>query len=64
MKNSGKYFYVGSPSVFGAKMKTAESIKALKLSLLEKTDIKNGNALLFTSRNDIVIRINTNGTIR
>jgi hypothetical protein len=64
MKNHGKYFYVGSSSVFGSKMKTAESIKALKLSLLEKNDIKSGNALLFTSRNDNVIRINTNGTIR
>lgn len=67
----GKYMFIGKPSCFGATIKFANKLSALKLSRYDKADIKSGDALLLCAKSGLecqedgtIIRINSNGKER
>jgi hypothetical protein len=56
IKLSGKYMYINA--MFGPKLHFADTLKGLKLSKYDKADIKTGQAALFISINNEIVRIN------
>lgn len=67
----GKYMFIGPASSFGATIKFANKLSALKLSKYDKEDINNGKALLLCAKSGLeykedgtIIRINSNGKER
>lgn len=61
---TGKYLYLGNRDLFEFETKYSNTITGIKLTDLEKKEVSNGAASLYTVRNDKIVRINLNGTVR